>query len=237
MPRAALTPTHADLFGGEATADIPIVNNLPALTTLPTLPAPAPSRLCIRDIDIATHIDFKVTTSGANLSRWKQVLTLLLTMYKCLDHITEGAAPAAPSDDWLADDIHISLWFMRTLADDLLRLVQGSDGRACSTWTRLHDFFYANRASQYVYLSKRFRNTSRGDMLISAYATRLQTIADDLANISYLVADSDLTLTMLADLGKKFHFHSAIIQQTVPLPPFVDARSRLQLAEDSIDHE
>jgi hypothetical protein len=117
MPRAALTPTHADLFGGEATADLPIVNNFSAPPALPSLPAPAPSRLCIRDVDIATHIDFKVSASGANLSRWKQVLTLLLTMYKCLDHVTEGTAPAAPSDDWLADDIHIYLWFMRTLAD------------------------------------------------------------------------------------------------------------------------
>jgi hypothetical protein len=42
---------------------------------------------------------------------------------------------------------------------------------------------------------------------------------------------------MLAGLGKKFRFHSAIIQQTVPLPLFADACSRLQLAEDSIDHE
>jgi hypothetical protein len=131
MPRATLTPTHTDLFNGEATTDLPIVNNLSH--ALPTLPAPAPSHLCIRDVDIATHIDFKVTTSGANLSRWKQVLTFLLTMYKCLDHVTEGAALAAPSDDWLADNIHIFLWFMRTLADDLLRLVQGSDGHACTT--------------------------------------------------------------------------------------------------------
>jgi hypothetical protein len=158
-------------------------------------------------------------------------------MYKCLDHVTEGAAPATPSDDWLTDDIHISLWFMRTLADDLLRLIQGSDGRTCTTWTRLHGFFYANRVSQYVFLNKRFYNTSRGDLSISAYAARLQTITDDLANIGYPIADSDITLTMLAGLGKKFWFHSTIIQQTVPLPLFADACSRLQLAEDSIDHE
>jgi hypothetical protein len=65
--------------------------------------------------------------------------------------------------------------------------------------------------SQYVFLYKRFRSTSRGDLSISAYAALLQTITNDLANIGYPVADSDLTLTMLAGLRKKFWFHSAII--------------------------
>nr|XP_051230401.1 uncharacterized protein LOC127348401 [Lolium perenne] len=238
MPRAALTPLHPDgrdLFGSAAPPSLPIVHN--SGVVLPTLPAPPSSTLSIRDVQIANYIDFKVTTTGTNLSKWSQILTFLLTMYKALDHITEGAAPAVPSDAWLADDIHISLWFMATLADDLLRLVQGSDGRASTTWARLHNFFYANRSSQYICLSKKFRNTPRGDMTIAVYAARLQSIADDLANVGYPVADHDLTMQLLAGLGKKFKLPSAILQQVVPLPQFADACSCLMLAEVSIDEE
>jgi hypothetical protein len=36
-------------------------------------------------------------------------MVLLLTMYKCLDHVTEGAAPPVPTDDWAVVDIHLSL--------------------------------------------------------------------------------------------------------------------------------
>jgi hypothetical protein len=50
-----------------------------------------------------------VSTSGANYSKWRQIVTFLLNMYRAADHITEGAAPAVPNDDWMAVDIHILL--------------------------------------------------------------------------------------------------------------------------------
>jgi hypothetical protein len=54
-------------------------------------------------------------------------------MYKALDHITVGAAPAVPDDLWMSVDIHISMWFMAILSDDLYRLVSDGNSRACST--------------------------------------------------------------------------------------------------------
>jgi hypothetical protein len=164
-------------------------------------------------------------------------MIFLITMHNCLDHVTEGAAPAAPSADWMADDIHISLWFMKTLADDLHRLVVGSDGRAATTWSRLHNFFFANRSTRYVYLSKIFRSTPRGDMRIAAYADRLQSITDDLADIGYPVADHDLAMQFLAGLGRTFHNQSELIQSIPPLPSFTDTCSRLLLAEHNYDNE
>ncbi|KAK1664103.1 hypothetical protein QYE76_052262 [Lolium multiflorum] len=70
---------------------------------------------------------------------------------------------------------------MGTLSDDLYRLVSGPDGRACSTWTRITRFFLDNKASHYLFLSKAFRSTPRGDLPISTYASKLQRIAHDLA--------------------------------------------------------
>jgi hypothetical protein len=82
-------------------------------------------------------------------------------MYQALDYITEGAAPVVPDDLWMAVDIHISLWFMATLSDDLYRVVSDENGRACSTWSRLTRFFLDNKASRYLFLSKAFRSMIR----------------------------------------------------------------------------
>jgi hypothetical protein len=74
-------------------------------------------------------------------------------------------------------------------------------------------------------------------MEISTYASRLQSVANDLANIGYPVDDHDLILQLLDGLDKKFRLHSAIIQNDVLLPSFVGACSRLLLAKLSIASE
>jgi hypothetical protein len=150
-------------------------------------------------------------------------------MYKVMDHVTEGAAPADPDDDWRAVDIHLSLWFMATLTEDLYRLVQGTDGLACTTWTRLHRFFLADQTSRYLYLSKAFRSTPRGDLTIAMYASKLQTLVDDLAAIGRPVDERDLTVQFLDSLGERYKLQAEIMKLNPP--SFADACSRLQLAE------
>jgi hypothetical protein len=150
----------------------------------------------------------------------------LLTIYKALDHVTKGAAPNAPDDDWIAADLFISLWFLTTLAPDLHRLVQGSDGRALSTWTRLHNFFLDNQSSRYLFLSKALRSTPRGELSITDYASKLQAIADDLDAIGRPVTDQDLTLQFIDGLGDKFNLQAEILKNN--LPSFANACSRLQ---------
>jgi hypothetical protein len=135
----------------------------------------------------------------------------------------------------MALDIHISLWFMGTLSDDLYRLVSSSDGHACSTWSRLMRFFVKNEASRYLFLSKAFRSTPRGDLDISTYASKLQRIADDLAAIGCPIDDCDLTLQFIDGLGPKFKLQAKIMKTAVPT--FSDGCSRLQLAEVDDDSQ
>ena len=99
--------------------------------------APSPSSHPILRVHITNNVKFQGTAAGENFFKWRQIVTFLLTMYKALDHIAEGAAPAVPDDLWMVVDIHISLWFMGTLSDDLYRLVSSSD---CPEvyWGNLH---------------------------------------------------------------------------------------------------
>jgi hypothetical protein len=93
---------------------------------------------------------------------------------------------------------------MATLTDDLHRLVQGTDGRACTTWVRLQRFFLDQSASRYLYLTKTFHSCSRGDLSAFNYASKLQGIVGDLAAIGRPVHDRDLTLAFLSDMRSKF---------------------------------
>jgi hypothetical protein len=191
--------------------------NLPSNTTTTVLPpivytTPQPISHPILGIHIHNYIKFRVTTAGENFSKWRQIITFLLTMYKALDHITAGTSPQVPDDLWMAMDIHISLWLMATLSDDLHRLVSSPDGRAGSTWACLMRFFLDNEESRYLFLSKAFRSTLRGDLSISTYASKLQRIVDDLAAIGRPVDDHDLTLQFIDGLGDQYKLQAEILK-------------------------
>jgi hypothetical protein len=194
-------------------------------------PPPPPPRASnsLLSVNVADYIKFQIHTTGVNFSKWRQTITLLLTMYHALDHITDGAAPAMPNEDWLTVDIHLSRWFMATISDDLYRLVQSPDGNACATWSCLTKFFLNNRTSRYAFLGKALRTTPRGDMSVSAYASKMQAIADDLAAIGRPVDDHDLTLQFIDGLGDQYKLQAEILKTSVP--SFADACSRLQRAK------
>ncbi|KAK1668266.1 hypothetical protein QYE76_056425 [Lolium multiflorum] len=243
MPRAPPTPSP-DAFNLAGASD-PISVATGAAAAGPMagyIPLPYPNfsppiSHPILAINISTYISYKVTTAGANYSKWRQTITSLLTMYKAVDHITEGAAPASPDDTWEAVDLHISLWFLATLSDDLHRLAQGSDGRACTTWMRLRRLFLDRGTSRYLYLSKAFHNCPRGDLTITDYASKLQGLADDLAAIGRPVSDTDLTGAFIDGLGKRFKLQGEILKNADPLPSFAVACARLQHSELDDDTE
>jgi hypothetical protein len=148
-------------------------------------------------------------------------------MYKARDHITAGAAPAAPDDKWQAVDMHISLWFLSTLS---------TNGRALSTWERLEGFFLDRSTVRYLYLSKAFHNCPRGDLTVSTYASKLQGLADDLATVGRPIDDRKLTATFLDGLGGMFKLQAAI-RKNGALPSFADACSRIKMVEIDINTE
>jgi hypothetical protein len=70
-------------------------------------------------------------------------------------------------------------------------------------------------------------------MTIAMYASKFQSIANDLAAIGRLMDDHDFTLLFIDGLGKKFNLQAKILK--LYLPSFVDACSSLQLAKVTIN--
>ncbi|XBJ14083.1 hypothetical protein VPH35_006177 [Triticum aestivum] len=226
-PRASITP---DLTSSGALTHPP--NSHPEIPlSVPLTAAPAsglPSSI--------THVvDFKLSLDGANFIRWRNYLNLLFARFHAEDHVRDGAAARLSNPAWRDDDNTIVLWFFSTIAGDLLDIVAPAGSTAYTIWQRLHEYFLENEAELAMHLGQEFRAAVRGDLSINDYCRKLQGIAAALADVREPVTDRTLTLQMLDGLGKKFELQAAILQSTVPLPTFAQARSRLVLAELAID--
>jgi hypothetical protein len=127
---------------------------------------------------------------------------------------------------------------MATLSDDLHRLVQGTNGRACTTLMRLHRLFLDKGIACYLYLNKAFHNFLRDDLSIADYAHKLLVLADDLAAIGRPVSDNDLTGAFMDGLSKRFKkLQGELLKNSETLPSFAVACARLQHSELDDDTE
>ncbi|XP_048575151.1 uncharacterized protein LOC125556464 [Triticum urartu] len=163
------------------------------------------------------------------------MINLIFVRFHADDHIRDGAAAPLSNPRWRDDDNTIVLWFFATIAGDLLDVVAPAGSTAYTIWRRLHEYFLENEAELVMHLGQEFRAAVRGDQSINDYFHRLQGLAAALADVREQVTDRTLTLQMSDGLGKKFELQAAIIQSTVPLPTFAQARSRLVLAELALD--
>lgn len=224
-PRAPVSD-ETPSSGGLPLAAIP-----PNPSTLPSSsnpPPPLPS-------SVAGVIDFKLALDGRNFTRRRNYITLLLARHHAEDHVRAVSSRRLADPAWRDDNTTVILWFYTTIEGDLLDIVAPAGSSAFTIWTRLHEYFLANEAEHAMHLGQEFRACVRGDLTVHEYCRRLQGIAAALADVREPVTDRTLTLQMLDGLGPKFAMQSAILQSTVPLPTFNQARARLVLAELSMD--
>lgn len=116
-------------------------------------------------------------------------------------------------------------------------LCLSSSWAAPSTHTRpgIQDYFLANQGARYLHLTRQYHNLKQGDLWVSNYACRLKALADGLADTSAPVSNPDLTMQFLHGLDGRFDTIRTILGDTVSLPPFDVARSRVDLAEYNIN--
>nr|XP_020155357.1 uncharacterized protein LOC109740715 [Aegilops tauschii subsp. strangulata] len=245
------TLSDADLAAAEAAAaasplapratptpDLPSSGNLPLttspLTTIP-LAVPVTSAPAEPPSSISHIVDFKLSLDDANFIRWRNYFNLIFARFHTDDHIRDGSAARLSNPRWRDDDNTIVLWFFATIVGDLLDVVAPAGSTAYTIWRRLHEYFLKNEAELAMHLGQEFRAAVRGDQSINDYCRRLQGLAAALADVREPVTGRTLTLQMLDSLGKKFELQAAIIQSTVLLPTFAQARSRLVLAELALD--
>lgn len=97
---------------------------------------------------------------------------------------------------------------------------------------RLRNIFQDNKNSLAVYLENQFTNT-RLDTFpnVSSYCQELKILADQLSNVGSPVSNQRLVLQLIAGLNENYDGVATFIQQSDPLPPLYEARSKLVMEE------
>uniref|UniRef100_A0A453PTR0 Retrotransposon gag domain-containing protein n=1 Tax=Aegilops tauschii subsp. strangulata TaxID=200361 RepID=A0A453PTR0_AEGTS len=116
-------------------------------------------------------------------------------------------------------DAHLVLWIYATLADPIVDHVVGATS-AYELWSRIHDYFLANRAARYMMLNRQYRNLKQGDLSVAEYARRMKLLTAGLADIDHAVTEVDLTTQFLHGIDKRLDTIRVVLGDTVPLPPF-----------------
>ncbi|XP_044452250.1 uncharacterized protein [Triticum aestivum] len=237
-PSPAITPsspgTSPSLSHNTTAALSSDLAPVPSAPAPPVVPPADTLLISFHNDHISNHIKFKLDPAENNYIKWRTFFYCVLMQYHVQDHV-DRPPPPNPDAAWLAVDHHLTLWLYFTLADSILKLVMGGAVNAFTAWRRIRDYFLANEGAQYLHLTRQFRNLKQGDLSVSDYARRLKALADGLADTGHAVEDHDLTMQLLHGLDARFDTIRTILGDTVPLPPFHVARSRLDLAEYNIN--
>ncbi|XP_010229588.1 uncharacterized protein LOC104582022 [Brachypodium distachyon] len=150
------------------------------------------------------------------------------------NHVEEESSPHLMDDEWRKADATIVLWIYTTICDDLQDIVMEADATAFSAWERLRLFFYANQPGRELHLSQEFRSIVQGDLSITEYCHRIKNVADALAEVGAPMSDKAITLQMIDGLDERYKIQQELFPSLVPFPSFMQAQSRLQLAETTL---
>ncbi|CAH9131028.1 unnamed protein product [Cuscuta epithymum] len=212
---------------------------------------------------IKNLIPLILDTEKVQYSSWAELFKITARAYDVLDHIippkkiptTTSASKDDDTDDdsdgatdsidpllWDRLDAVVLQWIYGTISPDLLLNILEPDSTAMEAWTRLANIFQDNKHARAVHLEDEFSHVRLANFAsISAYCQQLRTIATNLANVGAPVEHNRLILRLVNGLTAPFATVASMIQQTVPLPSFENARSMLLLEEGrqahSIEHE
>ncbi|KAK1626474.1 hypothetical protein QYE76_000831 [Lolium multiflorum] len=192
------------------------------------------SPLSTNNIDIHKYIKFKLDAAVGNWHKWRNLFLCVLSKINARDHVEEETSPHLATEEWRAADVDIVLWIYGTISDELQDVIMTDDGTAFSAWQALQHFFTENAEGREIHLAKEFENIVQGDMTVVAYCRKLKSVADQLGDVNAPVTDKKLTMRLIAGLGDDYKMQGELLETMKPFPTFMQARSRLQLAEEKL---
>ncbi|KAL6595039.1 hypothetical protein ACP70R_048142 [Stipagrostis hirtigluma subsp. patula] len=186
--------------------------------------------VAVQNIKAFIPIVLDITTS--NYTKWKTLFLDTLGNYELADHVLEDV-PAEDSitPHWTRMDCTVRGWLYSTISADLLEIVMDPEPTARSTWLGLEEQFVGNKEQRAMILDAQFRIFIQGDLSITEYCHRMNSMADELGDLGEHVLDRTLVLNIIRGLNERYEQIGTHIQRSRPFPSFVEARVDLQLAE------
>jgi hypothetical protein len=132
-------------------------------------------------------------------------------------------------------DCCVMTWIYSTVSDDLQQSLTIRDPSARQVWLYLEDEFLGQRESHALLLEAEFRSFKQGDLSITDYCRRLETMAASLKEFGDPIGDRQLVLTLLRGLNEKYRHMVSNLKMQRPFPTFPEARTLLLLEEIDVN--
>ncbi|KAL6574916.1 hypothetical protein OROMI_012201 [Orobanche minor] len=135
-------------------------------------------------------------------------------------------------------DAAVLKWIYVTISLNILNSILIDNDTAEHAWKSITDLFHDNKHSRALYLNNEFANTRLYDFsTTNAYCNRLKSLADQLANVGALVNDYALVSKLLQCLNVSYKEFSMVMQTKKTLSSLSVVRSRLALAEKTLQEQ
>lgn len=190
--------------------------------------------------NVKTLIPIILDMETAQYHSWVTLFKFQANIHGVIDHIilpTDAEALAAyhktkeadPSL-WLRLDNVVLQWIYATVSEDILNTILVQDDVALNAWNQVAYLFQDNKNTRAAYLETRFTTIVLADFSsIPAYCNRLQSLANQLANVGAPVSDTRLALRLLAGLPETYINFVTNMHQKEVLPTFTKMVSRLKM--------
>uniref|UniRef100_A0ACD5WC87 Uncharacterized protein n=1 Tax=Avena sativa TaxID=4498 RepID=A0ACD5WC87_AVESA len=197
----------------------------------PARPARVAPRQNLRHVIIKQQVQITLDLQRPSFTMWRRLFIVTLGQFGVLAHVDDDAPPQHDDPEWVQDDYTIVSWLYSTVSEEILSLIMTPDDTSFAVWRRIENLFLDNAVTRAVYLDDEFHGQKQGNLTVSAYCSRLKSLADRLRDLGRPVTDADLVHRVLAGLRSDFRHAVTTLSREVPLPSFQDVRSFLVLEE------
>ncbi|XP_076945084.1 uncharacterized protein LOC143615994 [Bidens hawaiensis] len=194
--------------------------------------------------NIRNFIPINLDLENGQYTSWVELFMIHCTVFDVLDHIipsdasSSSTTPASADKykppppelaSWDRQDAIVKQWIYGTISNNFLMNFIKPKATANQAWDAIAHLFQDNQVSRAIALKTRLTNTKLESFPnISTYCQELKVLANQLANVEAPISDADLVLQLVNSItNTEYDVIGMFIRQTVPLPTFSQARSRL----------
>jgi hypothetical protein len=184
-------------------------------------------------LNIRQLVNIVLDSSSTNYASWRDLMEQALQRYALIKHITDDN----PSNDpgWIRMDSVVLNWISNSISMDLHQVIQERDCTMHHLWLAIENQFLGNREQRTLQLDTAFHNFVQGDLSVSEYYRKFNTMADGLADLGSPVEDRILVLNILQRLNQRFEHVGSIIRRYSSCPNFLKVQDDLLLEEIHMD--
>ncbi|XP_022042336.1 uncharacterized protein LOC110945005 [Helianthus annuus] len=194
--------------------------------------------------NIKNFVYVTLDNEAADYNMWSELFRIHCTAFLVADHLephpTKAASsstnkqttPPSSTDSWERLDAIVLQWIYATISPGLLKTIIKKGTTAYDAWVAIKNLFQDNKATRALYLKQQFANTRLENFSsMHEYCQPIKVLADQLNNVDATVDEQDLVLQTIAGLTEQYETVGTILQNTKPLPSFVEVRSQLCMNE------